>query len=135
MQDFSQTSSGGPRISVYTINQWRVREWGRVVWRFGGRGRVNDSVHVKGRGRGGVNDKLIDGVDIIDPNRIFTNKLWEKLPSWEMNEMQQRNDRKHDIDKWITDTHNKKRKISSVGITTEKQSVVAETITDFINAQ
>ena len=49
--------------------------------------------------------------------------------------MQQRNYRKHTIDKKITDTRNKKRKMSAVNITTENQYMVAETITVFINAQ
>ena len=43
-------------------------------------------------------------------------------------------DRKHAINKRITETCNKNSKSSSVGITTEIQSVVAATIKGFMNA-
>ena len=49
--------------------------------------------------------------------------------------MQHSNDRKHAIYKRIKETRNKKRKTSAVGLTTENQSVVAETITGFMNLQ
>ena len=48
--------------------------------------------------------------------------------------MQQSNDRKRAIDKRITETRNKKRKASIVGLTTENKSVVAATTTVFMNA-
>ena len=47
--------------------------------------------------------------------------------------MQQSYDRKLAINKRITETHNKKNKAIAVGITTGKQSVVAATITGFMN--
>ena len=48
--------------------------------------------------------------------------------------MQQSNDSKAVIDTRITETCNNKRRKSLVGITTEKQSIVAGTITVFLNA-
>ena len=50
------------------MNGGRGRVHGLGGWRFGGRGRVNDSGRVRGRVRGGGNDKVINGVEIRNPN-------------------------------------------------------------------
>ena len=82
-------------------------------------------------GREGVSYKVINGVDISNPNIFFVNEEWENLPGWERREIQQNNDRKHAISKRITETRNNYRKTVAVDITTEKQSVVETTITGF----
>ena len=132
---YPQTSSGGFRSSIYTTNGGRGRSHRRGGRHLGGRGRVNGSVPGRGCVRGGGNDKVINDVDIRNTNTFFTNEEWENMLGWERREMQQSDNSKHTINNMITETHNKKRRTSAVGITTEKQSVVAETITDFINAQ
>ena len=48
--------------------------------------------------------------------------------------MQQRDGRKCAIDKKIIETRNNKKKTIAIGITTENLSVIAETITGFMNA-
>ena len=40
--------------------------------RFGGRGRGNFNGRARVRGGGGVNEKFINGVEIITPNIFFT---------------------------------------------------------------
>ena len=52
-----------------------------------------------------------------------------------MRELQQSNDRKRAIDDSITKARKKKIKMSAVDLRAENQSVVATTITVFINAQ
>ena len=86
-------------------------------------------------GREGVSYKVINGVDISNPNIFFVNEEWENLPGWERREIQQNNDRKHAISKRITETRNNYRKTVAVDITTEKQSVVETTITGFGDSQ
>ena len=56
-----------------------------------------------------------------------------KLPGCTMSEIKQSNDRKIAIDKGTSETHNKKGKMSAVGLTTENQYVVAATIMGFMN--
>ena len=73
----------------------------------------------------GGNDKIINGVEIINPNRLFTNEEWQILSSWVMCYVQQINDRKRAIDKKVTEKFNKKRKTSAVRITTENQYLFA----------
>ena len=53
---------------------------GRGVGRFRGHVRGNGGGSGRGRRRGGGNDKFINGVDISDPNILFTNEEWAKLP-------------------------------------------------------
>ena len=67
---------------------------------------------------------VINGLDIVDQNRFFINEELANLPGWVRREIQHTHDRKDAIDKRITETRNKRRKMISVRITTENQSVV-----------
>ena len=78
---------------------------------------------------------VINGLDIVDQNRFFINEELANLPGWVRREIQHTHDRKDAIDKRITETRNKRRKMISVRITTENQSVVVATVTGFNNAQ
>ena len=117
MQYFSQMIIGGLSISIYAINGGIVRGRGCGGGRFGGRDRGHGGGNGRCHGRGGGSDKVINGVDISDTNIIFTNEVWENIPGWERSDMQQISDRICDIDKSITETRNKNRKTSAVGIT------------------
>ena len=56
------------------MNRGRGNGRGRGGERIGGCGRVNGSFHGRGRRRGGGIEKVVNGVDIRDPNRFFTNE-------------------------------------------------------------
>ena len=96
---------------------------------------VNGGGHIRGHSGGGGNYKVINGVEITNPNILFKNKDWENMPVWVRREFQQINDRKCDKDKRIVETCKKKRENRSVGITADNQSVDAATISGFMNSR
>ena len=98
------------------MNGGRGLVCGRGGGRFGGHGIGNGGIHGRSRGRGGGNVKVINGVYISDPYRLFTNEEWENLAR---SEFQQSYDRKCTIDKRIMYSRKKKRKTSAVGLTYE----------------
>ena len=106
MEDYPQTSSDVHSRSTHVMNGGRGRGRGRGGGRFGGRGIGIGGGSDRGSGGGGGNDKVVNGVNISNPNILFTNKEWEKLPIWERRELQQSDGRKHAINKRITETCN-----------------------------
>ena len=68
--------------SIYAMNGVRVYGCGCGGGYFGWHDRVNSRGCEKGFGEGGDNYKVINGVDISNPNILFANKAWSKPPVW-----------------------------------------------------